>query len=129
MEEIIQKHKDSGHYDDPDYDFQTWLDKVLPNIKPGFVYDWGNGNIGLHFYKKYQIWPKVRHWMDAELSEMPKSLWRYLGLANAADDRIEYQLGDKVLLPDGSLGIVTGKTAHASTGTLCPTESNWTATV
>ena len=79
MEEIIIKHTDSGHFDDPDYDFQTWLDKVLPNIRPGFQYTWPNGIKGLHMYTKYQIWPAVRHWMDDELAEMPKSIHRYLG--------------------------------------------------
>ena len=91
MEEIIQKHQDSGHFDDPDYDFQTWLDKVLPNIKPGFVYNWGNGNIGLHFYKKYQIWPSVRHWMDDEIAEMPKSLWPYLAINPEWQPPIRYE--------------------------------------
>lgn len=84
MEEIILKHTDSGHYDDPDYDFQTWLDKVLPNIRPGFVYDWGNGNVGLHFYKKYQIWPKVRHWMAEEIAQIPESLWPFLAIESSS---------------------------------------------
>lgn len=81
MEEIILKHTDSGHFDDPDYDFQTWLDKVLPNIRPGWNYTWPNGLQGLHFYKKYQIWPSVRHWMADELAEIPKSLHKYLGVS------------------------------------------------
>lgn len=80
MQEIIQKHEDSGHYDDPDYDFRTWLTEVLPNIKPGFKYKWSNGIEGLHMYKKYQIWPAVRHWMDAEIAEIPESLWPYLAI-------------------------------------------------
>lgn len=121
MEEIIQKHTDSGHYDDPDYDFSTWLDKVLPNIRPGFVYDWGNGNIGLHFFKKYQIWPKVRHWMAEEIAEMPKSLWPYLAISEhplSVAGTQDHAVGGHVLLPDGSIGSVTTKSAHSFTGTV-----------
>lgn len=84
LEEVIQKHTDSGHYDDPDYDFKTWIEEVLPNIKPGFQYEWDNGIKGLHMYKKYQIWPAVRHWMDDEIKELPESLWPYLALESSS---------------------------------------------
>ena len=79
MEETITKHRRGGHYDDPDYDFETWIKHVLPSVKPGFVYTWPNGLQGVHMYKKWQIWPCVRHWRPEELAEIPDSLRRYLG--------------------------------------------------
>ena len=79
MEETIRKHTDSGHFDDPDYDFQEFLDNVLPNIKPGFQYTYKSGIKGIHFYRKYQIWPEVRDWLADEVKEIPESLWAYLG--------------------------------------------------
>jgi hypothetical protein len=79
MEEVIQKHRDSGHYDDPSYAMESWIEKVLPNIKPGFRYNWSSGNVGLHMYLKYNVWPSVRHWTPEELKEMPESVLPYLG--------------------------------------------------
>jgi len=79
MEETISKHRRGGHYDDPDYDFETWIKDVLPNIKPGFVYKWPNGLEGLHMYVKWQIWPRVRNWRPEELAEIPESLHPFLG--------------------------------------------------
>lgn len=75
MEDIILKHKQSGHYDDPDYDFEGWLTNVLPNIKPGFK--------DVHMYKKYQIWPVIRNWWATEIEEIPESLWPYLAIQTA----------------------------------------------
>ncbi len=72
MEETIQKHKDSGHYDDPDYDFEGWLRDTLPNIKPGLK--------NVHMFKKYQIWPAVRNWLAEEIKEIPESVWPYLAI-------------------------------------------------
>ena len=80
MEEIVSKHKESGHYDDPDYDFDTFLEKVLPNIRPGYSHNWG-AHQGIHFYRKYQIWPTVRNWWGQELAELPATLLPYLGTA------------------------------------------------
>ena len=79
MEETISKHRRGGHYDDPDYDFETWLREVLPNICPDWNYVWPNGTKGYHMYKKWQIWPSVRHWRPEELAEIPVSLHAFLG--------------------------------------------------
>lgn len=70
MEEIIRKHRDSGHYDDPDYDFEGWIKNVLPNIRPGLE--------NAHMYTKYQIWPRIRHWRAEELREIPETLYPFL---------------------------------------------------
>jgi hypothetical protein len=72
MEETIRKHRRSGHYDDPDYDFEGWLKNILPNVKPGLK--------NAHMYKKYQIWPTVRDWRSDEIQQLPVSLHPYLGL-------------------------------------------------
>lgn len=79
MEETIRKHTDSGHFDDPDYLFAEWIEKVLPNIKPGFTHTWPNGLKGVHMYQKYQIWRAVRDWTADEITEIPKSVWPFLG--------------------------------------------------
>lgn len=76
MEETIRKHTDSGHFDDPDYDFEDFLKNKLPNIKPGMK--------NVHFYKKYQIWPEVRNWMAEEVSEIPQSLWPFLAIQSTS---------------------------------------------
>lgn len=72
MDEIIAKHRTSGHYDDPDYDFEGWIANTLPNIKPGFQ--------NAHMYKKFQIWPVVRSWFPEEKQKIPASLHPFLGL-------------------------------------------------
>lgn len=79
MEETISKHRRGGHYDDPDYDFETWIREVLPNIYPDWNYVWSNGLKGFHMYKKWQIWPNVRHWRPEELAEIPESIKQHLG--------------------------------------------------
>jgi hypothetical protein len=71
MDEIIAKHRDSGHYDDPEYDFEGWLRNILPNIKPGMK--------NVHMYRGYQIWPEIREWTREEFDNIPSSLWKYLG--------------------------------------------------
>lgn len=82
MDEILRKHRESGHYDDPQYAFEEWLTKVLPNIRPGFTHDWGKHR-GLHFYLPYQIWPSVRPWHAEDAQEIPVSLHPFLGLDKA----------------------------------------------
>jgi hypothetical protein len=72
MEETVKKHLRSGHYGDPDYDFDGWLKDVLPNIRPGLE--------NAHMYRKYQIWPKVRDWRADEVQHIPQSIWPYLGI-------------------------------------------------
>lgn len=84
MEETIQKHRDSGHYDDPDYLFDEWLEKVLPNIKPGFQHTWPSGHKGLHMFTKYQIWQSVRNWLADEVAEIPQSIWPYLAIPSSS---------------------------------------------
>lgn len=71
LAEIELKHRESGHYDDPDYDFEGWIKDVLPRIRPGLE--------RAHMYRPMQIWPRVRGWTRAERAEIPPSLHRYLG--------------------------------------------------
>jgi hypothetical protein len=72
-EEIIKKMRDGGHYDDPDYDFEGWIQRKLPNIRPGMK--------DAHMYRPYQIWPVVRDWTVDEIERnMPPSIRPYLGL-------------------------------------------------
>lgn len=84
LDETIRKHLDSGHYDDPEYLFDEWIEKVLPNLKPGFKHKWPNGQEGVHMYRQYQIWPSVRGWLSDELADIPESVLPYLGMP---DDR------------------------------------------
>jgi hypothetical protein len=79
-EEIEAKMRVGGHYDDKDYLFEEWIEKVLPNIKPGFQHTWPSGHKGLHMYNPYQIWPNVRNWRPEELAQIPASLHQYLAL-------------------------------------------------
>jgi hypothetical protein len=77
MDEIIAKHRTSGHYDDPDYDFEGWLANILPNIKPGLE--------NVHMYKKFQIWPRIREWRAEEIDIIPESLHQYLPFAKSSE--------------------------------------------
>ena len=70
-EENVAKHRRSGHYDDPDYDFEGWLTGVLPNAKPGLK--------NVHMFKPFQIWKELRKWRPEELAVIPESIWQYLG--------------------------------------------------
>lgn len=79
MEETIAKHRRSGHYDDPDYDFEYWIANVLPNLKAGYVHTFPNGHKGVHMYTKYQIWPSTRAFFPNEWAEIPDSLKPFLG--------------------------------------------------
>lgn len=71
IEEVIRKHRDSGHYDDPDYDFEGWIKNTLPGIRPG--------SRNLHMYRKYQVWPLARAWRPEELDDLPASVLPYMG--------------------------------------------------
>jgi len=75
-EEIVAKMRGGGHYDDPDYDFEGWVQRKLPNIKPGMR--------DAHMYKPYQIWPLVRAWTMKEIEEIPPSIRPFLGLPTEA---------------------------------------------
>ncbi len=70
MDEIILKHRESGHYDDPDYDFEGWIKNTLPNIKPGLE--------NIHMYRNFQIWPSIRNWKRGEYEQIPASLKPFL---------------------------------------------------
>lgn len=74
MEETIEKHRQSGHFDDPEYDFEGWLRNTLPNVKPGMR--------NAHMYRRYQIWPEVRAWKPEELAEIPATIHPYLATSN-----------------------------------------------
>jgi hypothetical protein len=67
MEENILKHRRSGHYDDPAYDYEGWLKNRLPNLKPG--------DKDIHFYRNYQIWPGLRDWFPGEKELLPASVF------------------------------------------------------
>lgn len=85
MEETVQKHKRSGHYDDPDYLFEEWINEVLPNIKLGYKHKWSCGHEGLHMFKKYQIWNSLRAWKKSELNDIPQSIHKYLSTETITD--------------------------------------------
>jgi hypothetical protein len=70
MQEIIDKHRTSGHYGDPNYDFEGWIKNVLPNIKAGTK--------NCHMFVPWQIWPLARNWTKAEWAEIPESIHPYL---------------------------------------------------
>jgi len=72
MGEIIEKHRQSGHYDDPDYDMEGWIQKTLPNVRPGMQ--------NVHMFKKWQIWPAARNWTAEELAYIPPSIHPFLGI-------------------------------------------------
>jgi len=72
MEEIIQKNRESGHYDDPNYDFEGWIKNVLPHIKPGMK--------NVHMYIPYNPWKLVREWSLDEMDEVPESLHKFLAI-------------------------------------------------
>lgn len=71
MDEIIQKHLESGHYTDPAYAFDWWFKNKLPFIKPGTK--------DAHMYTKWSTWPLVREWTKEEWSIIPDSIKPYLG--------------------------------------------------
>ena len=70
MDAIISKNRESGHYDDPSYDFEGWIKTVLPNLK--------RDSKNLHMFKSYQIWPNFRPWTQAEWTDIPDSLKQHL---------------------------------------------------
>jgi hypothetical protein len=80
MAETIQKHKRSAHFGDPDYRYEEWLQRVLPNVQVGLK--------NAHMYRPQQIWPEVRAWKRFELDEIPQSLHRYLAVDQAESESI-----------------------------------------
>lgn len=83
MEEIIEKHRQSGHYDDPDYDMEGWIQNTLPKVRPGLK--------NVHMFKKWQIWPEARNWTVEEINYIPESLHQYLG--------IDHQVSTRIVIP------------------------------
>lgn len=77
MQEIIDKHRASGHYDDPSYDFEGWIANTLPNARPGMI--------NAHMYRPYQIWPRVRQWFRSEIEQIPQSIHPYIDTTNVID--------------------------------------------
>lgn len=77
-EEIAQKMLDSGHADDPLYDFKAWNAHVLPNIRPGFKHRFSPKSNGLHMYTQYNVWPDCREWTAEEWSRLPETIKKYL---------------------------------------------------
>lgn len=69
--EIVNKHRESGHYDDPEYHFEKWIQEILPKVKPGAT--------NVHMYKDGILWPKVRKFTGAEWHDIPSGLRKYLG--------------------------------------------------
>ncbi len=77
-EEIAQKMLESGHADDPSYDFKAWNEHVLPNIRPGFRHRFSPTSIGLHMWKPQNVWPQCREWRQDEWATLPVSVKKYL---------------------------------------------------
>lgn len=71
MEQIVDKSRNSGHFDDRTYAFEPWLANTLPNVKPGMknAHMWTAGE---------NVWPEVRKWTREEWDEIPEALRRYL---------------------------------------------------
>lgn len=88
MDETVKKHRRGGHYDDPEYLFEEWIEKVLPNIAPDFTHKWPSGHEGLHMYAPRQIWPRVRPWRLDEIAAMPSSIQPYLGTGGRAAEKV-----------------------------------------
>ena len=69
VEEVAAKMRASGHYDDPDYDFESFIQK-LPTI--------GEGTTNVHMYKPHQVWPETRGWSPDEWAEIPDTLKKFV---------------------------------------------------
>jgi hypothetical protein len=72
MGEIVEKSRNSGHYDDANYDFEGWIKNILPNVREGMT--------NAHMYRPYQPWKRVGAWTVSEIAEIPKSLHPYLAI-------------------------------------------------
>ncbi len=72
LDENIAKHRRSGHYDDPEYDFEGWMASKLPNARPGLK--------DAHMFKPYSIWREIRAWRPEELAIIPSTLHPFLGM-------------------------------------------------
>lgn len=71
LNEVAEKHRLSAHYGDPSYDFDGWIENVLPSVQVG--------TRNVHMYKSPEnIWPEVRAWTPCELAAIPEKLHPYL---------------------------------------------------
>lgn len=73
LEELVDKCRKSGHYDDAQYEFERWLTEIVPHVRPGMKW--------VHMYhlgREGNIWPEVRSWTAQELSDIPASLHPFL---------------------------------------------------
>jgi len=72
VEEIVAKMRKSGHYDDPEYHFEDWIERVLPALAPG--------QTNVHMYQDGSLWPRTREFTDDEWQAIPAELqplmWR-----------------------------------------------------
>lgn len=72
LAEVIAKSRRSAHYVEPQYAFEEWFTRVLPNVRPG--------STNVHMYTPgANIWPRVRAWTRRELDNIPVTLHPYLG--------------------------------------------------
>jgi hypothetical protein len=75
LQEIADKHHNSGHKDDARYQMERWIQEVLlpGRIKPGLR--------NLHMYDLYgdnNVWPLVRAWSPEEWAELPDAVKPFL---------------------------------------------------
>lgn len=70
LEEVITKHLNSGHYGDPDYDFDGWIKNIVGRVHPGMR--------NVHMYKKFQIWPSVGSWTAQEYNSIPENIRKHI---------------------------------------------------
>lgn len=70
FEEVAKKMRNSGHYDDPDYKFEEFIESTLPNVAPGME--------NIHMYAGYQIWPRIRRFTPDEVLQIPESIQKHL---------------------------------------------------
>ena len=77
MDEIAQKHRESGHYDDQNYDFEGWIKDTMPTL--------GLNTKRVHMYRGEDIWPSTRPWTKKELSWIPEELHKFCDVASAVD--------------------------------------------
>lgn len=77
MDLIVDKHRESGHYDDANYDFEGWIENVLPKI------DLTTKRV--HMYRGDNIWPGTRPWTKEELSWIPEEMLKWCDVKNAVD--------------------------------------------
>jgi hypothetical protein len=77
LAEVATKCRESGHYDDANYDFEGWIKGILPSVHVGMT--------NVHMYRPYNPWKRVRAWTKAELTEIPVTLHPYLAVIPATN--------------------------------------------